>query len=142
VLRLVIHTDNFIRVDNKLYGRVRALFATVLVVSVATLGAAALVGGSAEVWVRGVIVTAIAGVLLVLAGRAFRGSRAAYVRMRLMSTVAPFAIVVIVALPHDGFPVWMKAEQTVVGALLLAAAVMMGRKAVRQAYAKTGQEAP
>lgn len=127
--------------DNELYGRVRALFGAVLVVSLAALGVAALVGGSAAVWVRGIIVVVISAVLIALAGRAFHGSRAAYLRMRLMSTVAPVAIVVIVALPHDGFPVWMKAEQTVVGVLLATAAVMVGRKGVRRAYARTGGQA-
>ncbi|MCQ4082797.1 hypothetical protein NGB36_19850 [Streptomyces sp. RB6PN25] len=126
--------------DNELYRRVRALFATVLVLSFATLGIAALIGGNATVWVRGTIVAAIAAVLIALARRAFRGSRAAYLRMRLMSTAAPLAIVIIVALPHDGFPVWMKVEQAVVGVLLLAVAVMVGRKAVRQAYPKAGQQ--
>ncbi|GAA0421569.1 hypothetical protein GCM10010357_48680 [Streptomyces luteireticuli] len=133
----VIQPDNLIRVDNKLYGRVRALFTTVLVVSVATLGAAAVLGGNSAVWVRGVIVVAISAVLIALAGRAFRGSRSAYLRMRVMSTVAPLAIVVIVALPHDGFPVWMKAEQSFVGLLLAAVAVMTGRKDVRRAYPRT-----
>jgi hypothetical protein len=95
--------------DNVLYVRVRALFGTVLVISLVTLGLAALVGGNAAVWIRGTIVAAI-------------------------------AIVVIIALPHDGFPVWMKIEQAVVGVLLLAVAIMVGRRAVRQAYAKHGQQ--
>ncbi|MFB7082355.1 hypothetical protein [Streptomyces sp. NPDC056308] len=138
-LHFLIHPDNFIRVDNNLYGRVRALFVTVLAISIATLGIAALIGGNAAVWIRSIIVTAIAAVLISLAGKASRGSRAAYLRMRLMSTVAPLAIVIIIALPHDGFPIWMKVEQAVVGVLLLAVAVMVGRKDVRQAYPKAGQ---
>ncbi|MFB7191749.1 hypothetical protein ACFCZT_42170 [Streptomyces sp. NPDC056230] len=125
--------------DNNLYGRVRALFVTVLAISIATLGIAALIGGNAAVWIRSIIVTAIAAVLISLAGKASCGSRAAYLRMRLMSTVAPLAIVIIIALPHDGFPIWMKVEQAVVGVLLLAVAVMVGRKDVRQAYPKAGQ---
>jgi hypothetical protein len=126
--------------DNVLYVRVRALFGTVLVISLVTLGLAALVGGNAAVWIRGTIVAAIAALLILLARQAFHGSRGAYLRMRLMSTVAPIAIVVIIALPHDGFPVWMKIEQAVVGVLLLAVAIMVGRRAVRQAYAKHGQQ--
>ncbi|MES9511951.1 hypothetical protein ABWJ92_37125 [Streptomyces sp. NPDC000609] len=125
--------------DNNLYGRVRALFVTVLAISIATLGIAALIGGNAAVWIRSIIVTAIAAVLISLAGKASRGSRAAYLRMRLMSTVAPLAIMIIIALPHDGFPIWMKVDQAVVGVLLLAVAVMVGRKDVRQAYPKAGQ---
>jgi hypothetical protein len=59
--------------------------------------------------------------------------------MRLMTTIAPVGVAVIVALPHDGFPLWMKIEQAVVGVLLLSAAVMVGRTNVRQAYRKTAQ---
>jgi hypothetical protein len=126
--------------DNELYKRVRALFVGVLILSAATLGIAALVGGNAAVWIRGTIVIVIAAVLIALARRAFHGSRAAYLRMRLMSTVAPLAIVVIIALPHDGFPVWMKAEQAIVGVLLLAAAIMVGRRTVRQAYPRPSRQ--
>lgn len=138
-LHCLIRPDNFIHVDNKLYGRVRALFVAVLAISIATLGIAALIGGNAAVWIRSIIVTAIAAVLISLAGKASRGSRAAYLRMRLMSTVAPLAIVIIIALPHDGFPVWVKTEQAVVGVLLLAVAVRVGRKDVRHAYPKAGR---
>lgn len=120
--------------DNKLLSRIRALFGVVLVLSVATLVVAAVVGSESPVWVRGTIVAVIAVILLLLAGRAAAGSRGAYKRMLIMTTVAPIAVAVIVALPHDGFPVWMKIEQTVVGLLLLAAAVLAGRRGVRQAY--------
>ncbi len=58
-------------------------------------------------WIRGTSVIVITALLIV--GQAgLHGSRGAYLRMRLMSTVAPLATVIIVALPHDGFPVWMK----------------------------------
>lgn len=124
--------------DNTTYGRVRALFGAVLVISVATLGVAAVVGGNAAVWVRGAIVVAIAALLVDAARRAVRGSRAGYLRMALMTSAAPLAIAVIVALPDDGFPVWMKGEQAVVGLLLLAAAVLVDRRSVRSAYAKGG----
>jgi hypothetical protein len=127
--------------DNSIYTRVRVLLGAVLVISMATLGVAAGVGGNSAVWTRGVIATALAAVLIVLAGRAFRGSRAAYVRMRVMSTVAPIAIAIIVALPHDGFPAWMKVEQAVIGLLLAAVAVMIGRRAVRDAYPRVGDQA-
>ncbi len=120
--------------DKNLHSRIRALFAAVLALSVATLVVAAVVGSDAPVWVRGTIVAVIAVVLLLLAKRAAAGSRGAYRRMLIMTTVAPIAVVVIVALPHDGFPVWMKIEQSVVGLLLLGAAVLAGRRDVRQAY--------
>jgi hypothetical protein len=133
----LIHTDKLIRMDKRIYDRVRALFAATLVLSIATLGAAAVSNADAAVWVRGGIVTLIAAVLLTLARRAFRGSRAAYRRMRLMTTIAPVGVLVIVALPHDGFPAWMKAEQAVVGVLLLVTAIMVSRTTVRQAYRRT-----
>ncbi|MCO5998100.1 hypothetical protein [Actinoallomurus rhizosphaericola] len=125
--------------DKKLYARVRLLFGAVLVLSIATLGVAALTGGGAAVWIRGLIVVAIAVLLLAAARRTYDGSRAAYRRMRVMSTVAPAAIVVIVALPHDGFPVWMKVEQAAVGLLLAVVAVAVSRKTVRRAYSRSGE---
>jgi hypothetical protein len=140
-LTIVIHLDKIIRMDNERYRRVRALFGTVLALSVATLGVAAAIGGNPTVWVRGAIVTAIAAILILLAGRAYAGSRGAYLRMRLMTTIAPVAVAVIVALPHDGFPAWMKAEQVVVGLLLAGAAVALYGGAVRRAYGKTAQPA-
>jgi uncharacterized membrane protein YoaK (UPF0700 family) len=135
----IIRMDKIIRMDNKLYIRVRSLFIAVLAISIATLGVAAAVGGNATVWVRGAIVTAIAAILIALARRAYRGNRRAYIRMRLMTTIAPVAVAVIVALPHDGFPEWVKAEQVVVGLLLAAAAVTLARASVRRAYPRTAQ---
>jgi hypothetical protein len=140
-LTSVIRLDKIIRMDNGRYVRVRALFIAVLAISIATLGVAAAIGGNPSVWVRGGIVTAIGAILKVLAGRAYAGSRGAYLRMRLMTTIAPVAVAVIVALPHDGFPAWMKAEQVLVGLLLAAAAVALYRSAVRRAYGKTAQPA-
>ena len=117
---------------------VRALFVAVLALSVVTLGVAASVGSDATVWVRDIIVIVIAAVLIALAERAYRGSRGAYLRMLLMSGVAPVAIVIIIVIPNDGFPVWMKVEQAIVGILLAAAALILGRKVVRRAYAVGG----
>jgi ABC-type uncharacterized transport system permease subunit len=77
------------------------------------LDVAAAIGGNPTVWIRGGIVSAIA-----------------------VTTIAPVAVAVIVALPHDGFPARMKAEQVVVGLLLAAAAVALYRGAVRRAYRK------
>jgi hypothetical protein len=132
-----IRLDKVIRMDNNLYLRLRALFVAVVAISLAALVVAAAVGGTATVWIRGGIVTAIAVILIALAGRAHGGSRAAYLRMRLMTTIAPVAVVVIVALPHDGLPTWMKAEQLVIGVLLAAAAIALRRVTVRRAYRKS-----
>ena len=120
--------------DNKLRVRLLSLFGAVLVLSAATLVVAAVVGSKAPVWIRGTIVAVIAVVLVLLANRAAAGSRGAYKRMLIMTIVAPIAVVAIVAIPYDGFPLWMKVEQSVVGLLLLGAAVLAGRRGVRQAY--------
>jgi hypothetical protein len=130
----LIHLDNLIRMDNHAYTFAQRLFAAVVTLSLLTLGIAAVVGGSSAVWIRGVIVVVIGALLIVFARRAHRGSRGAYRRMRLMTTVAPIAIVVIVAIPHDGFPAWMKIEQALVGVLLAAAATIVSRGRVRAAY--------
>jgi hypothetical protein len=67
------------------------------------LDVAAAIGGNPTVWVRGGIVTAIAAILTVLARRAYAGSRGAYLRMRLMTTIAPVAVAVIVGLRTTAF---------------------------------------
>jgi hypothetical protein len=128
--------------DNQLYLLVRRLFAAVVVLSLVALGIAAVVGGSSTVWVRGIIVVVIGALLSVFASRAYRGSRGAYRRMRLMTTAAPIAIVVIVVIPHDGFPAWMKVEQALVGLLLAAAGTMVSREPVRRAYLQSGADRP
>jgi len=120
--------------DNQLYALIQRLFAAVVILSLVTLGIAAAVGGSSTVWIRGIVVVVIGALLILFAGRAYRGSRGAYRRMRLMTTVAPVAIVAIIAIPHDGFPAWMKVEQALVGVLLATAATMVRRQRVRRAY--------
>jgi hypothetical protein len=63
-------------------------------------------------WVRSIIVVATALILLSAATLAARGSRGAFLRLRIISIVTTVAIVVIVALPGT-FPVWLKIEQSV-----------------------------
>ncbi|NUR88910.1 MAG: hypothetical protein HOY71_32900 [Nonomuraea sp.] len=125
--------------DKQDYERVRNLHVAVLAVSLAALGVAAVVGGEWPVWVRGGAVAAAAAWLVALSGQAYRGSRAAFVRIRWIATVAPFGIVLLIVAPNSGFPVWMKVEQGVVGLLLAAVALIVNRRAVRQAYAKRGK---
>jgi xanthine/uracil permease len=132
--------DKFIRVDNELYVLIRRLFGAVTILSLLTLGIAAVVGGSFTVWVRGIIVLVIGTLLIRFAGRAYNGSRGAYRRMRLMASIAPIAIVAIIAIPHDGFPAWVKVEQALVGILLATAATMLARDRVRRAYRTVDSE--
>ncbi|MBE3010751.1 hypothetical protein IL992_16325 [Microbispora sp. NEAU-D428] len=118
---------------------VRALFIAVLVISIAALGVAAVVGGTWVVWVRGAAVAAASAWLVALTGQAARGRRSAYVRIRFVSIAAPIGIVLILLAPDSGYPVWMKAEQGVVGVLVAAVALIVNRRAVRAAYPKGGK---
>ncbi|MFG6195311.1 hypothetical protein [Nonomuraea sp. JJY05] len=125
--------------DNNVWALVRALFVAVLVISVATLGVAALIGGNWVVWLRGAAVALAAVWLVALAGQAARGKRSAYVRIRFVTIAAPLGIVLILLAPDSGYPVWMKAEQAVVGVLVAAVALLVNRRAVRQAFPKRGK---
>ncbi|MBE1584494.1 hypothetical protein ACFPOI_30935 [Nonomuraea angiospora] len=125
--------------DNKVWAAVRALFVAVLVISVATLGVAALIGGNWVVWLRGAAVAVTAVWLVALAGQAARGKRSAYVRIRFVTIAAPIGIVLILVAPDSGYPGWMKAEQALVGVLVAAVALLVNRRAVRQAFPKRGK---
>ncbi|SPL87738.1 unnamed protein product [[Actinomadura] parvosata subsp. kistnae] len=117
----------------------RALFVAVLAISVATLGVTAVVGGNWVMWLRGAAVAAASVWLVALTGQAARGRRAAYVRIRFVSVAAPLGIVLILLAPDSGYPGWMKAEQAVVGVLVAAVALIVNRRAVREAYPKGGK---
>jgi hypothetical protein len=78
------------------------------------------------VWVRGTIVLATSALMYLLAEKASRGSRAAFIRLRIASSVVPLAIVVLVALP-DPFPVWMKMQQALCAIVVAGAAVLVNR---------------
>ncbi|AQZ61637.1 hypothetical protein BKM31_09300 [[Actinomadura] parvosata subsp. kistnae] len=124
---------------DKKWASVRALFVAVLAISVATLGVTAVVGGNWVMWLRGAAVAAASVWLVALTGQAARGRRAAYVRIRFVSVAAPLGIVLILLAPDSGYPGWMKAEQAVVGVLVAAVALIVNRRAVREAYPKGGK---
>ena len=100
-------------------------------------------------WVRSIVVVATALILLSAATLASRGSRGAFLRLRIISIVTTVAIVVIVALPGT-FPVWLKIEQSVCGLLMLGVALLANgrsarshcaaRWAARQAARKSGRQ--
>lgn len=125
--------------DNKVWTLVRTLFVAVLVISVATLGVAAVVGGNWVVWLRGAAVAAASVWLVALAGQAARGRRSAYVRIRFVTLAAPVGIALIILAPDSGYPGWMKVEQGVIGVLVAAVAVAVNRRAVREAFPKRGK---
>ncbi|HEY2277727.1 MAG TPA: hypothetical protein VGI00_05190 [Streptosporangiaceae bacterium] len=85
-------------------------------------------------WVRSIIVVATALILLSAATLASRGSRGAFLRLRIISIVTTVAIVVIVALPGT-FPVWLKIEQSVCGVLMLGVALLANGRAARSRLA-------
>jgi hypothetical protein len=85
-------------------------------------------------WVRSIIVVATALILLSAATLADRGSRGAFWRLRIISIVTTVAIVVIVVLPGT-FPVWLKAEQSVCGVLMLGVALLANGRTARSRFA-------
>ncbi|GLZ77843.1 hypothetical protein Afil01_26500 [Actinorhabdospora filicis] len=120
---------------------VRHVYLAVFAVSVAALVLAFLLRDrpdlvNAVVWIRGGAVAIAAPVLVLVARAAARGSRAAFVRLRWISTAVPIGVVIIVAVPNDGYPLWMKVEQGVVGAIVLVAAVALNRSRVRALFPK------
>ncbi|MGW7579375.1 hypothetical protein [Streptomyces sp. NPDC054765] len=86
------------------------------------------------VWVRSAIVVATSLLMICFAAGTARGHSRSYLRLRLASGAMVLAIAVIVALPGT-FPVWLKIEQGVCGALLLCVVVTVNGKRVRSAFA-------
>ncbi|MEW2544206.1 hypothetical protein AB0910_00255 [Streptomyces sp. NPDC047002] len=86
------------------------------------------------VWARGTVVLVSSLVTFLCAVRAARGERGAYRRLRLLSAVMVVAIVVIIALPGT-FPLWMKIEQGLCGALLIGVLLASGGRRVRASFA-------
>jgi hypothetical protein len=84
-------------------------------------------------WIRGSIVAATSVLLLVFTLRASGGARRAYLRVRIVSPVLLAAVVVIVALPGT-FPGWMRIEQAVCGALLIATVVLVNTRRIRSSF--------
>ncbi len=88
---------------------------------------------NSAVWTRGTIVVVSALVTFALTLRAERGSRRAYLRLRIISAVMVVAIAVIVSLPGT-FPIWMKLEQGLCGLLLIGVVVLVNGKDVRSQF--------
>ncbi|MGW3009305.1 hypothetical protein ACWC9R_10755 [Streptomyces sp. NPDC001219] len=70
------------------------------------------------------------------AARTARGRRRSYLRLRLASGIMLVAIAVIIVLP-GAFPVWLKIEQGVCGALLTGVVAIVNGKQLRSAFAPT-----
>jgi len=119
---------------------IRVLIACYVGLSALTLVFAFLMGDDHElvpdsVWVRGVIVLIASVLLMTFARRAARGSRSAWHRVWIFAGVMVLAIAVIVSIPGL-FPVWMRIEQGVCGALLVAVFVLARGRALRAAFTR------
>lgn len=122
--------------DGALEASRRAAFRPVLLLSgafvavsaamIAFLGVASATGAGFEsaIWIRCSLVLASAAVLLAIAVSAARGSRNAWIRLRIISPIILLAVIVIVSIP--GFlPDWVRVEQAVCGLLLLPVAILV-----------------
>jgi hypothetical protein len=118
---------------------VTAIVGTYLGISVLTLVAIILLRNNPAVvtiavWIRGSLVVASAALMFAFALRAATGAPRAFLRVRLISAIMLVAIVVIIALPGT-FPLWLKLEQAVCGALLLVVVILVNSKRMRAHFA-------
>ena len=121
------------------FRNVKRLVAGYLAICVLALVAIVLLRNNAAevnsaVWTRSVIVVITAVLLFVFTARAARGSRGAYRRLRIVSIVTPVAIAVIIAVP-GAFPLWMKIEQGVCGAVMIGVAMIVNGRHLRSLFA-------
>jgi hypothetical protein len=118
---------------------VKLLVGAYLAISVATLAAIFVERDdsgvvNSAVWTRGTIVVASALLMMTFTVWAARGSRRAYLRLRIVSAVMVVAIAVIISLPGL-FPVWMRIEQGVCGIVLLGVVAVVNRRELRAEFA-------
>ena len=118
---------------------VKLLVGTYLSISALTLVAIVLMRGhanlvNAAVWTRGTIVVVTSALMFSFAVRAARGSGRAFLRLRIVSAIMVVAIAAIVSLPGT-FPVWMKIEQALCGAVLLGVVSLVNGRRLWSAYA-------
>lgn len=90
-------------------------------------------GMTTPVWVHGILVTASALLTNAFAAQTVRGSKGAFLRLRIASALMLVPITVILAIPGS-FPLWMKLEQGVCGVLLLRVVVIVNSRRVHSAF--------
>lgn len=116
----------------------RLLVGGYLAVSVLTLAAIVLMRNTsavnAAVWIRGTIVVASALLTTAFVAGTARGSRRAYLRLRIVSAVMVLAIAAIIAIPGP-FPLWMKIEQGFCGLLLVGVVAIANGRRMRSRFA-------
>jgi hypothetical protein len=119
---------------------VLVLLTLFLGVSVAMLAALAVLTATGSpqdiaIWIRCSFVLASSVLLLLFAVSAARGSRAAWIRLRIVAPIVVVAVIVIVAIP--GFlPDWVRLEQALCGALVLPVAILANLPRARALYAR------
>ncbi len=97
-------------------------------------------GVDGAVWIRCSLVLASSIALLLLTFGAARGSRPAWIRVRIISVVVVAAVIVIISLP--GFlPDWVRIEQGVCGGLVLPVAILVNLPRTRRFFPKTPKAA-
>ncbi|WP_326568798.1 hypothetical protein VSH64_44815 [Amycolatopsis rhabdoformis] len=119
----------------------RLLVVAYLTLSVLTVVAVVLLRNNVTmvtdaVWVRTVIVVASALLTFSFTVRAARGSRRAFLRLRLTSGIMLVAIVVIASLP-GAFPVWLRIEQGACGLILLGVVLIVNGRHLRSLFARS-----
>ena len=110
-------------------------FVAVSAAMIAFLSIATATGTAFEVaiWIRCSLVLASGIVVLAMAVAAARGSRGAWVRLRIVSPIIVAAVVVIVSIP--GFlPDGVRIEQAVCGLLLLPVAILVNLPRMRALF--------
>lgn len=103
-----------------------AAFALISAAMEAVLVAQTVTGASIDsaIWIRCSLVLASSILLLLIASSASRGSRNAWIRVRIITVIVVVAVVVIVSIP--GFlPDWVRIEQGACGALVLPVAILL-----------------
>jgi hypothetical protein len=118
---------------------VRRLAGAYVAISVLTVVAIVLMRHNAAmvnpaVWIRGSIVAGSSMLMAAFVAGAARGSARAYLRLRLVSAIMVVAIAVIVSLPGT-FPVWLKIEQGVCGAILIGVVAIVNGRHLRSLFA-------
>jgi hypothetical protein len=119
----------------------KLLVGAYLGLSILTVGAIVVLRGDPAIvndaaWIRGTIVFLASALMFVFAVRAVGGSRKAFLRVRIMSTIMVVAIAVIIALPGT-FPVWLKLEQAVCGLILIGVVVLVNGRRLRSLFAQS-----
>jgi hypothetical protein len=134
-----VNSSTVVRGTRAAFRTVRGLIGVYMALSVATLTAVVVLRNhhsivTAPVWVRTSIVVASSLLMAAFAARAARGSRRAFLRLRLVSAIMVVAIVVIIAIPGS-FPVWLKIEQGICGLVLIGVVSVVNGKHLRSAFA-------